>query len=177
MSQHIPRLTAADEDDLAAVAPARPDLTVVVPTRGEAENIGPLVDRVTAAAGTRRVEIVFVDDSDDDTPDEILRRACSARIPVRMVHRDPAQRRGGLGGAVVEGLRTARAEWVVVMDGDLQHPPELAVRLADVGRTRALDLVVASRFVGGGDAHGLGSAARHTVSRGAAFVARSLFPF
>ena len=110
--------------------------------------------------------MLFVDDSEDDTPEEVHERSLRASIPVRLLHREPDERHGGLGGAVVAGMREARGDWVVVMDGDLQHPPELAVCLADVGRSRDLDLVVASRYVGDGDAGGLGGAGRqHDLRR------------
>jgi dolichol-phosphate mannosyltransferase len=153
-----------------------PDVTVIVPTRNEAGNVGLLLDRVAAAARGLRIEVLVVDDSDDDTPAEVLACTGDGRPPVRLIHREPGERRGGLGGAVVDGLRRARGSWAVVMDGDLQHPPELALRLAEVGRARDLDLVVASRYVGSGDASGLGSAARHAVSGTATRLAKLLFP-
>jgi putative flippase GtrA len=160
---------------------AQPDLTVVVPTRNEAGNVGLLLDRLAAAAGDRSVEVLFVDDSDDDTPDRVRARATDTPegrtgLRVRLLHRPHGQRDGGLGGAVVAGLREARADWAVVMDGDMQHPPELAVRLADVGRARELDLVVASRHVGGGDTYGLDGAGRRAVSSSATLLAKAVFP-
>lgn len=97
-------------------------------------------------------------------------------FPVRVLHRQGPERRGGLGGAVLAGLTEARGEWVVVMDGDLQHPPELAERLAMVGASRGLDLVVASRHVASGDAGGLSSATRHAVSRLSTLAAKAFFP-
>jgi len=158
------------------VAQVRPDVTIVVPTRDEAENIGPLLERITTAARSCSLEVLFVDDSDDDTPVEVHERGIRSPIPVHLLHREPGERHGGLGGAVVAGMREARGDWVVVMDGDLQHPPELAVCLADVGRARDLDLVVASRHVGDGDASGLGGTARHTISGVATVVAKAVFP-
>src|SRR3954470_753171 len=159
-----------------AVVHVRPDVTIVVPTRDEAENIGPLLERITRAARSRSLEVLFVDDSDDDTPVEVHERSIRSPIPVHLLHREPGERQGGLGGAVVAGMKEARGDWVVVMDGDLQHPPELAVCLADVGRARDLDLVVASRHVGDGDAGGLAGAGRHTISGAATFAAKAVFP-
>jgi len=163
-------------DALNAGRSTRPELTIVVPTRNEAENVGPLLQRITDVAGNRHVEVLFVDDSEDDTPEEVHERSLRASMPIRLLHREPGERHGGLGGAVVAGMREARGDWVVVMDGDLQHPPELAVCLADVGRSRDLDLVVASRRVGDGDAGGLAGAGRHTISGAATFAAKVVFP-
>jgi putative flippase GtrA len=154
-----------------------PELTVIVPTRNESGNVDLVIDRLTAAAAGRRIEVLFVDDSDDSTPDEVLERAGSAGpVGVRLIHRERGERHGGLGGAVVEGLRQARGPWAVVMDGDMQHPPELALRLAEIGRSRSLDLVMASRYVGGGDAGGLASRLRTAMSAVATGVAKAIFP-
>src|SRR6476620_9117189 len=64
-----------------AARPIRPDLTIVVPTRNEAENIGPLLHRLTEVAGARRIEVLFVDDSEDNTPEEVHERSLRASIP------------------------------------------------------------------------------------------------
>ena len=75
-------------------------------------------------------EVIFVDDSDDETPDRVRDRAGRRIGPqVRLIHRDTGQRAGGLGTAVLAGLGEARGDWAVVMDGDLQHPPEVVTQL------------------------------------------------
>ncbi len=68
-----------------ATRATRTDLTIVVPTRNEAENIGPLLHRLTEVAGTRRIEVLFVDDSEDNTPEEVHERSLRASIPVRLL--------------------------------------------------------------------------------------------
>lgn len=95
---------------------------------------------------------------------------------VGVLHRPAGERAGGLGGAVLAGLGSVSTAWVVVMDGDLQHPPELAARLATIGEDRAVDLVVASRNIGAGDSAGLSGRVRHTVSGSATLLGRVLFP-
>jgi glycosyltransferase involved in cell wall biosynthesis len=131
-----------------------PGLSIVVPTRNEAGNVAPLVERIERVSAHfpvphQRVEVIFVDDSDDNTPDAV--RAVESDIDVRLIHRPAADRVGGLSGAVVEGIRSARADWVCVMDGDLQHPPEVLEQLLLEAVEQASDLVVASRFCEGGD--------------------------
>lgn len=74
-------------------------------------------------------------DSDDETPERI-RALRSVDLPVVLMHRPTGQRRGGLSGAVVEGFSAALGEILVVMDGDLQHPPEVLPSLA-VASSRA----------------------------------------
>ncbi len=77
------------------------------------------------------MEIIFVDDSADGTEAEIVRAGADHPHEVTVLHREPAQRWGGLGGAVVDGMWQARGMWVCVMDADLQHPPELIDELLE----------------------------------------------
>jgi len=153
------------------------DVTIIVPTFNESLNVEELVTRTQAAVGQRAVEIVFVDDSNDDTPQVITEVAARHTIPVRLIHRDvPVD---GLGGAVLEGFRVANGRWAVVMDGDLQHPPEMLPGLIDTalaGETGGTDLVAGSRFVEGGSAEGLSNGVRVFFSHFGNGIAKLLFP-
>ncbi len=138
--------------------------------------MAPLVRRLDAALSGSEAEILFVDDSSDHTPDQILRVADSTSRPIRMIHRAPGEREGGLGSAVLTGLRASEASWAVVMDGDLQHPPEIVPELYRRGDEMGVDIVVASRYLGCGSASGLASSARQRVSGGATSLAKTFFP-
>ncbi|MGH8962399.1 MAG: glycosyltransferase [Jatrophihabitantaceae bacterium] len=153
-----------------------PTISVIVPTRNEVDNVAVLVRRLDLALGETAAEILFVDDSDDETPARIQELAAASARPIRLVHRDPDDRSGGLGSAVVVGLRACTGEWAVVMDGDLQHPPEIVPALVAAGRSAGADVVVASRYVDVGSAAGLGSALRSAVSGGATRLAKAAFP-
>ena len=151
-------------------------LSIVVPTYNEAPNVAELVRRVTAAVDGAAIdaEIVFVDDSTDATPDVIREVAASASLPVRLIHRERAT--GGLGGAVMEGLAAAESDACLVMDGDLQHPPEdIPVLWHRFSRGDA-DVVIASRYAGGGTASGLADRSRVMVSKASTAVTRAMFP-
>jgi len=155
---------------------APPVVCVVVPTRNEAGNVGPLMARLGPVLAGLGGEVLFVDDSDDETPAAVAAAARAAPVPVRLLHRAGAGRTGGLGGAVQAGLAAAGgARWVVVMDGDLQHPPELVPELI-AAAGRGADVVVATRYAGQGSAGGLSSRWRGVASRGAGAAARALFP-
>jgi dolichol-phosphate mannosyltransferase len=145
-----------------------------VPTYNEAPNVGELVRRVTAAVSGIDAEIIFVDDSIDDTPEVIRTIALDAALPVRLIHRD--QRTGGLGGAVVEGFRAADADLCLVMDGDLQHPPEKIPEMLERFAQGDVDVVVASRYAGGGTSHGLADRSRVLVSKASTAVTKAMFP-
>jgi dolichol-phosphate mannosyltransferase len=151
-------------------------LTIIVPTRNEAQNVNPLLDRVEASIGMP-VTVLFVDDSTDGTPWVIgLASSVSRRfVNVELLHREIEDRVGGLGGAVAAGIAQSTSEYVCVMDGDLQHPPEYVVDLYKAARQRSSDLVVASRRVPGGHDEGL-SAFRSLISHGSALAGKIMFP-
>jgi dolichol-phosphate mannosyltransferase len=150
------------------------DLSIVVPTFNEAPNIAELVRRIASATEGLDREILFVDDSTDATPAEIERVAASAPLPVRLIHRDIPI--AGLGGAVLDGLRSAEADICIVMDGDLQHPPEVIPDMRRAQRRTGAGIVAASRYTGGGAATGLADAVRTAVSRGATLLTKAMFP-
>ncbi|HKS70631.1 MAG TPA: glycosyltransferase, partial [Ktedonobacterales bacterium] len=150
----------------------RPLLSLVVPTRNERDNVAPLARRVATALSAVEYELIFVDDSDDETP-AAIRRVMAADPCVRLLHREPRQRAGGLSSAVVAGIRQARGAFVAVLDGDLQHPPELLPQLLAAGQDS--DVVVASRYVPGGGSGGLDGLTRQLVSRGSKLAAQALF--
>ncbi|MBM2616468.1 glycosyltransferase family 2 protein [Actinoplanes sp. LDG1-06] len=148
--------------------------TVVVPTYNERDNIAELLERLVAALPAGTTEIVFVDDSTDDTPAVIEAAAATCPIPVKLIHREHAT--GGLGGAVVEGMRAAQGEWIVVMDADLQHPPSVVPTLVAAGQRDGADLVVGSRYAGGGSSKaGLDGGYRRLVSGGSTLVTKVIF--
>jgi dolichol-phosphate mannosyltransferase len=150
------------------------DLTIVVPTFNEGPNVVELLRRIGDAVDDRMIEVVFVDDSTDDTPAIIERAAKTADFPVRLIHRDEPV--AGLGGAVVDGIRAANSSWCLVMDGDLQHPPEDIPRLLARADRGDVDVVVASRYIAGGDSKGLADATRTTVSRASTLLTKAMFP-
>ena len=127
-----------------------PAVTVVIPTRNEAGNVDALVAALTDALDGVRAEVIFVDDSDDETPaDGGPRRDRLEQLPIALIHRPQGERDHGLGGAVLAGLAAARGRYVCVMDGDLQHPPAVIHRLLAPADENELDLVLASRFASG----------------------------
>lgn len=153
-----------------------PELTIVLPTRNEVENVDPLLERLGEALQAWSFEVVFVDDSDDGTAEEAERVGRSCPFEVRVIHRPEGQRDGGLSGAVIRGMRVASAPWVCVMDADLQHPPEVIEHLVERARAGDVDLVSASRFHPDSEnPEGLGRA-RATVSRALIGLARATLP-
>src|SRR5690606_20800408 len=142
------RQTSPVVEDAPVAAPAAPELTVVLPTYNERDNLPLMVERLGRVLAGVAYEIVVVDDnSPDGTAD--VGRAIAARDPrVRVIRRVG---RRGLSGAWGEGMLASSAEVVAVMDADLQHDESLLPEMLGRLRSGAVDLVVASRHVEGGD--------------------------
>lgn len=152
-----------------------PGISIVVPTRNEAGNVDELVRRISALPLETPPEIIFVDDSTDNTPDVVRKVAAAMPLAITVHHRKLDEREGGLGGAVKLGISLARADWVCVMDGDLQHPPELVPQMLNEATQSSSDLVVASRYCSSGDFGEFGHL-RKVVSEGSTGIARLAFP-
>jgi glycosyltransferase involved in cell wall biosynthesis len=150
-----------------------PDITLVIPTFNERDAVVPLLTQIDAALRGIAWDALFVDDSTDGT-DEVLAVRGRADARVHVLHR--TENRGGLAGAVVEGLRHARGAYVCVLDADLQHPPERISALLEKAIHTGADIVVASRYVPGGSAGGLDGPLRRFYSQGLRQLTRMVFP-
>lgn len=94
-------------------------------------------------------EIMFVDDSSDDTP-AVLQKMSEEWPEIRYIHRTGKR---GLASAVVDGFAGTSGKSIVVMDADLQHPPEVIPLMLE--RLAQSDIVIPSRFISGGSDGGL----------------------
>jgi dolichol-phosphate mannosyltransferase len=150
------------------------DVSVIVPTFNEGPNVRELLRRLDAAMSGTAYEVVFVDDSTDSTPEIIREAAAKSEAPVRLIHREHPT--GGLGGAVVEGIQASTSSWCLVMDGDLQHPPEVIPNMLARASQGDTDVVVASRYTAGGTSDGLANAVRTGVSRASTLLTKAMFP-
>jgi polyisoprenyl-phosphate glycosyltransferase len=102
---------------------AAPEISVVIPTYGCRDCLRPLHRRLTATLRTMGVdyEVVFVDDRSPDDAWSVLVELAAEDPHVRAVR---LSRNFGQQAAITAGLQAARGNWVVVMDCDLQQPPE-----------------------------------------------------
>jgi dolichol-phosphate mannosyltransferase len=149
-----------------------PDISIVVPTFREAQNVRELHSRLAAVMGKLSWELIFVDDdSPDGTAD--LARALNAEDPgVRCLQRIG---RRGLSTAVVEGALSSSAALIAVMDADLQHDETILPAMIRELQSHDLDIVIGSRYVSGGST-GDWVASRKQISRIASRLARGLVP-
>ena len=142
-------------------------LSLVIPTFNEKPNIEPLLQEIDKAlVGVTDYEVVFVDDSTDDTP-SFLHDLSQKNGRVRYVHRKNGT---GLASAVVMGFSLAKGDVIAVMDADLQHPPSLLSSMFQaLGENN--DIVLPSRYVSGGGSGGL-SFTRMLASKSARLASR-----
>jgi dolichol-phosphate mannosyltransferase len=135
------------ETHIARTFSAPYEITIVLPTFNEVENVEPILKKIDAALPNVAWEVVFVDDnSKDGTPHAII-AAAENRPNVRIVRRIG---RRGLSSAVVEGALTSMAPYIAVMDADMQHDETILKEMLSALRAGAADLVVGTRYTEGG---------------------------
>src|ERR687894_2291786 len=157
-------------------SPEKVLLTVVVPTRNEADNVPKLVHELRESLSDLDYRVVFVDDSTDETP-EVIQVLAEQDGRIRLVRREGAERHGGLSTAVTTGMElfSGASEYTCVMDADLQHPPEKVREMLEIARRSDADVIVASRYGPGGSCPGLSGRMRRAVSVGSKYLARIVF--
>jgi dolichol-phosphate mannosyltransferase len=151
-------------------------LTLIIPTRNEADNVPHLVRDLKESLLGVDYRVLFVDDSTDQTP-EVIRALREKDDRIVLIHREGAERDGGLATAVTSGMDAAASdsEYICVMDADLQHPPEKVREMLEIAHRSDADLVVASRYARGGDYGGLSGPLRKAVSRGTKYLSQIIF--
>jgi dolichol-phosphate mannosyltransferase len=154
-----------------AVTRPAPELSVVVPTFKERDNVPLLVEKLARTLDGVDWEVVFVDDNSPDGTAAVARQLGEADSRVRCIRRIG---RRGLAGACIEGMLASQARFVAVMDADLQHDETLLVGMLAKLRGNQFDIAVASRFADGGSAAGLSSGSREQASRVSNAMARRL---
>ena len=123
------------------------ELSIVIPTFNERENIVPLIERLRAALVGIAWEVIFVDDDSNDKTVDIVRSLSLGDRRIRAIRRI---HRRGLAGACLEGILSTSAPIVAVMDADLQHDETRLVAMLAMMRGNRTDLVVATRYGGEG---------------------------
>jgi dolichol-phosphate mannosyltransferase len=138
------------DDAVAAPAAVRlgPELSIVVPTFNERENIAELIGRLVLCLGERSWEVIFVDDDSPDGTADVVREHAASDSRVRCLSRIG---RRGLSSACVEGMLATSAPYLAVIDADLQHDERLLPQMLDTLKQGDTDIVVGSRYAPGGD--------------------------
>jgi dolichol-phosphate mannosyltransferase len=144
------------------------ELTVVVPSFNEIDNVELLIKRLHAALDGIEWEVIYVDDDSPDGTAAKVRQLAQTDPRVRCIQRIG---RRGLSTAVIEGMLASSAPYLAVIDADLQHDECLLPRMLAALKSDGLDIVVGSRYVAGG-AIGEWDKRRATISSVATRLAR-----
>lgn len=142
-----------------------PDVSVVIPTYNERENLKTLIPKIIGRLKGRSFEILIVDDSSPDGTADFVRTCRDGRVRLRL-----RQKKEGLGKAYIDGFRRARGKIIVGMDADHSHDPKYIPALLKKIDGGA-DVAVGSRYSAGGKIPNW-SLYRRSVSRGANTLAR-----
>lgn len=146
------------------------DLSLVIPTYNEKENVGVLVSKIQKEFLDNNIdgEIIFVDDGSPDGTGKILEDLKSKNGNLKIVHRSGKL---GLSSAVLEGWKISEGSILGVMDADLSHPPEKIHELFNSIKFKGFDFAIGSRYVKNGKIVGW-NFKRKLMSKTATFLAR-----
>jgi dolichol-phosphate mannosyltransferase len=124
------------------------ELSVVIPTYKERENVAPLIAGLEAALQGVNWEVIFVDDHSPDHTADAVRELALSNPRIRIIERVG---RRGLSSACIEGMMASPAPRLAVMDADMQHDEAVLPEMLRLLQSRNnLDVVVASRKTAGG---------------------------
>lgn len=174
-------------------------ISIIIPTYNESQNILNLLNKIhdNLKAGTK-VEAVVVDDNSPDGTGRLVEEyargigrlaGLTATIKstaadyenetrdedikdkgysIKVIHRD---RKYGLISAILQGIRASSAEYILVMDADFSHPPEVIPKMIDEIENSGYDIIIGSRYTRGGSIIGW-PFRRRMISRGATKIAQ-----
>lgn len=123
-----------------------PELSVIVPTFNERDNVTVLYRRLEATLANVAWEVVFVDDNSPDGTSDVVRALALKDSRVRCIRRIG---RRGLSGACIEGILASSAPYAAVIDADLQHDETQLPKMLLLLASDKADLVVGSRYIEG----------------------------
>ena len=121
-------------------------VSIIVPTRNEAENVGPLVASIIGN-NIEFCEILFVDDASNDGTAAAIQSLANSH-PIKLLEQSRSD--PGLAAAIMTGARAAQGNLLLVMDADLSHPTNRIDDLIGPLKAGTADMVIGSRYVPGG---------------------------
>jgi dolichol-phosphate mannosyltransferase len=143
------RMNEAIRPGQGTQAVVTPELSVVVPTFNERDNVVTLFRKLETALAGRAWEVIYVDDNSPDGTWDVVRALAREDSRVRCIRRIG---RRGLSGACIEGILASSAPCAAVIDADLQHDETQLPKMLALLQNGEADLVVGSRYIEGGSA-------------------------
>ena len=121
---------------------SKPTLSIVVPTYQESANIPILFERIKCALGGAAWELIVVDDNSPDGTSNVAFTLAAEDRRIRCLRR---VNRSGLAGAVIEGWMSSSADFVAVIDGDLQHDETILPKMYEALARGSGNLAIGTR--------------------------------
>ena len=148
---------------------AAPTLSIVVPTYQESKNVPILFERIAAALGGVPWEMIVVDDDFPDGTSNVAFGLAATDTRLRCLRR---VNRSGLAGAVIEGWMSSSADFVAVIDGDLQHDESILPAMYQALAKGSGNLVIGTRLRDASEGTSFPGTAEAERSRGVVLQAR-----
>ena len=122
------------------------NVSIIIPTFNEKDNIIELYKEIKNNLGISKIswDVIFVDDSNNNDTADIIRKLQNSENNVFLIKRIENR---GLSSALIQGALSTNSQYVLFMDGDLQHPPDTILSLYNEINKNNYDLVSASRFL------------------------------
>lgn len=150
------------------------EVSIVIPTYNESKNIKGILHLIKEhLPKNTRVEAIVVDDNSPDGTGKIAEDYFKSLkektlYTINVINRKTKE---GLSSAILNGVEQAKGKIVVVMDSDFSHPPQLIPKLVEVLKQSKTDIVVASRYLNGGNIQGW-SLKRKIISKIGTMIAK-----
>lgn len=167
-TQIPPAVPIGQEVVKASLSSRGPELSVIVPTFKERDNVLELVERLQKCLAGCSWEVIFVDDDSPDETAHLVRDIGQRDNRVRCLQRIG---RRGLSSACVEGMLASSAPYLAVIDGDLQHDETLLPKMLAILKEEQTDIIIGTRYAPGGGLVGL-SNSRAVISHFATRLSR-----
>ncbi len=149
-------------------------VSIIIPTYNESKNIVDILKSIGQNLPISvKTEAIVIDDNSPDGTGKIVEDYLKnvkkmAGYTIDIIHR---KTKNGLSSAILKGIQHAKGETIVVMDSDFSHPPQIIPRMIEAIKKYQCDIVVASRYVKGGNIDGW-SLKRKIVSKLATVIAK-----
>ena len=131
------------------------DLSVILPTYNESNTIEKMLDLLkTTIPSEINTEVIVIDDDSPDKTSNIVNsyiQKSTGKISFRIQTR---KNKRGLSSAIIDGINIAKGKFILVMDSDFSHPPQVIATIFDQLENYGFDIVIGSRFVEGGVSKG-----------------------
>lgn len=156
------------------VKPSKAKLSIIVPTYNESQNIVRMLDSIAETLSPYKgSEIIVVDDNSPDGTAEMAKSHAKIISTKKKIRIEIISRNGklGLSSAIIKGVQYASGDFLVIMDGDFSHPPQVIPSIIQALQDSNYDIVIASRYVKGGSIIGW-PFKRRLMSKGATKIAQ-----